>query len=245
MKFIQIKSKCVRELLFGAAIVLHTACSNSDDLPISQVGYSTGVVKNTAGIPLKQVRVLIDHSIFFNAGIHDLTDNEGKYRIKIPDGSWFAFAIHEVVYNGKTYSFYLHPDNTAGFGGEGAVRNFTWKLSGTMSPPLSGNYGGLITIDNYPGIYIEESEIDFILTPIGKLIDGSEGSPLIRNPTDTHIQDIPIGLYSLTATYQGKPVLLRKWNSEDAFVENYELHFEPQIEAQCDNCAKLEYYWEP
>ena len=44
------------------------------------------------------------------------------------------------------------PDNPAGFGGERAVRNFVRKLSGATPHPLSGNYGGLVTIDYFPGV---------------------------------------------------------------------------------------------
>lgn len=215
-----------------------------DDGP--EAGFLTGSVKDHAGRPLEGVRVLVDHSIFFNSNISGVTNSRGTYSIDLPTGSWHAFAIQQVVYHGKTYSFYLHPDNPTGFGGEGAVRNFVWKLSGVMPPPLSGHYGGLITIDNFPGVYIEESAIDFTLTPVGPLIDGSTGEAIRCRADDGYqIKDIPIGRYRLTATYEGKPVTFRRWNSEEAFVSDYELNFEPQIAAQCDNCAKVEYNWQP
>lgn len=237
-------------LMAGLIIQSFTNCSKAkgdsadDDTP--KTGFLTGIVKDQSGNPLEGVRVLVDHSIFFNSNITGLTNSQGKYAIEVPTGSWYAFAMKEAEYHGKTYSFYLHPDHSAGFGGEGAVRNFVWRLSGVMPEPLSGHYGGLITIDHFPGVYIEAREIDFVLMPVGPLIDGSQGELLRPQAEDGYtLKDIPIGRYRLTATYEGKPVSFRRWNSDETFVEDYEVNFEPQIAAQCDNCAALEYYWEP
>lgn len=230
--------------------LLHGGCSKTEDGSdgdgTPRVGYVTGSAKDKAGNPLEGVRIHVDHSIFFNSNITGLTNSQGKFAIKVPTGSWYAFAMREVEYHGKRYSLYLHPDNPVGFGGEGAVRNFVWKLSGVMPEPLSGHYGGLVTIDNFPGVYIEAREIDFVLTPEGQLIDGSQGELLRLQAADGHtLKDIPIGRYRVAATYGGKPLTFRRWNSDEPFVADYELHFEPQIEAQCDNCAKLEYFWDP
>jgi len=205
-------------------------------------GYLSGTVKNSAGMPLKDVTVIADHSIFYNSNMSTKTDEKGAYRLKVRNGSWYAFAQHRVEYNGKLYSFYLYPDNSSGFGGEGAERHFTWKLTGEMPSPLSGQYGGLVTIDNYPGVYIDPTKIEFVFKPTGLLVDGSSGTELRRKANDGHnLQDLPIGRYEVTASYQGQRLLLRKWNSDETFVASYILDFEPQIPAQCDNCAKLEY----
>lgn len=218
------------------------SCSKENDNSTKD-GYLTGTVKNQSGVPLNGVKILVDHSIFFNSNISSTTDQYGKYQIKVPIGSWYVFAQYQIEFNGKMYSFYLHPDNTSGFGAEGGVRNFEWKLTGEMPQPLSGNYGGLVTIDHYPGVYIDDSLIDFTFTPAGPLVDGSSGKILhVRSIDGFNIKNIPIGRYNVTATYQGMKLKLRKWNSGEAFVESYVLDFEPQIPAQCDNCAKLEYF---
>lgn len=231
-------------MLIGMILLSYVtpSCSNENDETTTE-GYLTGTIKNQSGEPLNGVKVIVDHSIFFNSNITSTTDKDGKYQIKIPTGSWFAFAQHRVEYNGEIYSFYLHPDNTSGFGAEGGVRNFQWKLTGKMPQPLSGNYGGLVTIDHFPGIFIDDSKIDFNFTPVGPLIDGSTGDVLhLRTNDGSNINDIPIGRYRVTATYEGKPLKFRRWNSDETFVESYLLNFEPQIPAQCDNCAKLEYF---
>lgn len=57
----------------------------------------------------------------------------------------------------------------------------------------------------------------------------------------SHRRPLGDSLIDGSATYQGSRLLLRAWNSEEAFVSSYRLDFEPQIPAQCDNCAMLEY----
>ena len=152
----------------------------NDDNDSSPAGYLTGVVKDQDGRPLKDVRIIVDHTIFFNSNIFTYTNAQGGYSIKLLQGSWYAFASHKVSYNGNVFSFYLHPNDSAGFGSEGGVRNFLWKLTGDMPQPLFGSYGGLVTIDNFPGVYIDETEVDFVFTPVGLLIDGSEGTVMHR-----------------------------------------------------------------
>ena len=246
------KNKRKRSSAFLLAVLaqLHIGCSDSGVDPggdtRTEKGYVTGVVKDGAGKALPGVRIIVDNSIFFNSNITTYTNGEGKYKVKVPNGSWYAFASHSVSYNGENYSFYLHPDNPGGFGGEGGERNFVWRLTGAAPQPLSGHYGGLVTIDNFPGVYIDPGEIDFVLTPQGALVDGSEGSVIRRRADDSYqLADIPVGRYRLRASYQGKPVKFRRWNSDEDFREEYDLGFKSQIAAQCDNCAKLEYYWQP
>lgn len=225
-----------------ALAMVNAGCKKS-----SEEGHKRGQVKGVArkqnGEPLSNVRITADHSIFFNSGITTQTNNSGEYSLKVPEGSWYVFAQHQVDYNGKQYTFYLHPDNATGFGGEGAVRNFEWRLAGEMQQPLSGNYGGLVTFDNYPGEgVLNEDAIEFTFQPVGPLIDGSNGTAFTtRSPDAYQIKGIPVGRYRVSATYQGKALLLRRWNSTSGWVSDYELNFEPQIAGQCDNCAMLEY----
>lgn len=229
---------------------LQIGCSESGVDPggdmQAEKGYATGVVRDGSGKALPGVRIIVDNSIFFNSNITTYTNNEGKYKVRVPNGSWYAFATHNVSYNNENYSFYLHPDNAAGFGGEGGERNFVWRLSGVAPQPLSGHYGGLVTFDNFPGVYIEPAGIEFELTPQGTLVDGSTGAVIRRRGDNSYeLSDIPIGRYKLKARYEGKPVKFRRWNSDEEFREEFDLVFKSQIAAQCDNCAMLEYYWQP
>ncbi|WP_293301250.1 carboxypeptidase regulatory-like domain-containing protein [Pedobacter sp. UBA4863] len=225
-----------------ALLLLLTVLSCKKDKRSTKEGEVKGLVSNDFGVPLSHATIIIDHDIFFNTTIRTKTGSDGKYLLKVPHGSWYAFAIFEKEYRGKRYKFYLHPNDNASFGGEGAERNFTWKLTGEKASPLSGFYGGLITIDNYPGVYIDKADIEFKLVPQGKLIDDTEGSILILKAADGYqLKDIPIGTYKITAKYRGEILKLRKWNTEDDFVNELLLDFEPQIDGQCDNCFKIEY----
>lgn len=227
------------------AVLFTAACKKSSDDggTLADEGIVRGTVWDASGNPLSNVRIIVDNSIFFNSNITARTNMSGEYRVAIPNGSWYAFAQHEVSYHGKRYTFYLHPDEATGFGGEGAIRNFQWRLAGEMQPPLSGNYGGLVTIDNYPGAGVSnQSAIEFTFEPLGPLIDGSSTTSFIARAADGHqIKGVPVGRYRISARYQGRPILLRGWNTTADFVYTYEMNFEPQIAGQCDNCAKLEY----
>ncbi len=226
-------------LLFLASAL---GCGKKDTAPENS-GKVSGTVRDGAGSPIPGVQIIVDNSIFFNSNLSTKTTSEGNYTLALPKtGSWYAFAVHRVPFNGKTYQCYLHPEDPTGFGPEGAVRNFTWKLSGQKAAPLTGHYGGTVTVDNFPGLYLETDKIRFTLIPQSNLIDGSQGQILERYAADVHqILDLPIGRYKITARYNGETLKLRRWNTEDSFGTELILDFEPQIAAQCDNCFKLEY----
>ncbi len=222
-------------------LLLSLACSG-DKKEDSSAGMIEGYVQNTNGTAIPGVQIIIDNSIFFNSNLSTKTGADGRYKIHIPTGSWYAFAIHAPVYNGRQYRIYLHPDNAAGFGGEGATRNFVWQLTGAKPEPLSGYYGGLVTLDNFPGVHLDVTKIAFRFEPQGMLIDGSEGGVLFRSATDGYqIPDLPIGRYKVTAQYGPDKLKLRPWNTEETFKEELVFDFEPQIAGNCDNCFKIEY----
>lgn len=205
-------------------------------------GVVSGIATDSQGTPLVGVRIIVDNSVLFNANLTATTDGAGKYSVKIPTGSWYAFALYEKTYHGKKYNFYLHPDSDVGFGGEGAVRNFKWQLTGEKAYPLSGYYGGLVTIDNHPEFNVNAEDIEFTFTPQGELIDGSNGTTFIAKALDGHqLKDLPMGRYRVTARYNANPLTLRRWNTDNAFETSLVLDFEPRIDGQCDNCFKIEY----
>src|SRR5690606_9777620 len=95
-----LKNLAILALIIGM-LVLFTKCSSNDDngnFGDPQEGYVTGLAKDGTGTPLEGVKVLIDNSIFFNSGINTITNEKGKFQVKIPNGSWYAFATHEVPY---------------------------------------------------------------------------------------------------------------------------------------------------
>ncbi len=212
-----------------------------------------GKVTDTQGRPIKGVTVLIDNTLIYNSYLTGATGDDGTYQIKLLIGSWQAYAEMNVAYNGKTYKIDLHPDNAQGFGGDGAIRNFQWKLTGTKPAPLTGDYGGTVIVDKYIGSSIYDSEnIEFTLKPTGALIDGSTGQVLKMKhgqPSTNNygkLVDIPIGRYTVTAVYQSStgniPIKLRDkdHNRNGAFATSVQLDFEPTTNYGFD-MANLEY----
>jgi len=212
-----------------------------------------GKVTDTQGRPIKGVSILIDNTLIYNSYLTGATGDDGTYQIKLLTGSWQAYAEMNVTYNGKTYKIDLHPDNAQGFGGDGAIRNFQWKLTGNKPTPLAGDYGGTVIVDKHIGSNIYDSEnIEFTLTPTGALIDGSTGQVLKMKhgqpSTETYgkLADIPIGRYTVTAVYQSStgniPIKLRdkEHNRNGAFASSIQLYFEPTTSYGYD-MANLEY----
>lgn len=228
------------------SIACNASPKNTESI-IEQRGFVSGKVTDSQGNPLQGVKIIVDHGLFFNTNLTTSTDAEGRYRVKVPAGAWFAFAQLKKTYNGKTYSFYLKPDNSDSFGNEGAVRNFIWMLTGKTEEPLAkGFFGGSVTFEENPRsrTIMDTDEIDFVLTPVGKLIDGSEGKTLkLRTENkDRILKDIPIGRYEISASYQGTPLELRKWGTSDKFVKTLIMDFEPET-GDCFNCFSLQYMY--
>jgi hypothetical protein len=246
-------------LLINLCVIFFLSVSCKKDS--GENGESTGPEKNvakgkvtdTGGKPIKGASILIDNTIFYNTHISGSTGGDGTYKIPLINGAWQAYASINVTYNGKTYEVDLHPDNSEGFSGEGAVRNFSWKLTGRKPEPLTGVYGGIILVDKYVLSTIYDTEnIEFTLAPVGNLIDGSTGQVIRVNlgasgsDTEHKLNDLPIGRYTVTALYHSStgnlPIKLRDriHNPSGDFVSSLQLDFEPTT-SNGDNMAMLEF----
>lgn len=172
-------------------------------------GYVKGRVTDTQGRPVKGASLIIDNTLIPNSNLVGVSGDDGFYSIQLRNFTWQAYAEKNVSYNGQTYKIHFHPDNNDGFSQEGAIRNFQWKLQGEK-PGQLGYYGGTIMIDKHVLSEVYDSEnIEFTLTPAGPLIDGSAGQVIktrMGQPTTAtygKLVDIPIGRYTMTASYNG------------------------------------------
>lgn len=188
-------------------IIILMSCKKEGNTAAPESGYATGSVVDTKGNPLSDVEVTIENTLVgtYNSFVGK-TDANGNYKIKISKvGTYHANAYLVKNYNGKNYRLPLHPDNDNVFSNEGAVRNFKWKLSGPM--PEDGYYGSYIELNGALLLDIDEQSIEYTLTPVGKLIDGSDGEVLKLHTGQPNtssygkLTDIPIGRYTLTAVY--------------------------------------------
>lgn len=209
----------------------------------------TGKVTDSQGNPLANIEVTVENQLTGNHNTKTvLTNQSGLYKIDLNSvGIYQASAYIKKSYNGIEYHIALHPDNTASFSREGAIRNFVWKLSGEM-PDNLGFYGRSIEISpDVNQVEIEDLQnVEFTLTPIGPIIDGSNGALVKIHPVRVSsyyvIQDIPIGRYAATAIYmQGsvkKILLLKNRDSANPYSSNAIINFPGNIS---DPIAALSY----
>lgn len=239
-----------------AGVLACAGCSKSvSDEPqagTQTAGYLSGRVTNAQGKPLPGATVLADNLQFYNSHEETSSDANGNFRVKTPTGSYRAIAQIRRTYNGKNYTLDLKPDNTAAFAGdEGAVRNFQWQLSGEYAGQSGLYYGGEITLDKdvMSDLYDVEN-IEFTLTPVGPLIDGSEGKTLRLKSGDPYTEsygllaDVPIGRYKITAVYKptGAKVLVKNKNGTYAADGSVTLDFYGETAPwACKNCMIIEY----
>ncbi|RYZ88622.1 MAG: carboxypeptidase regulatory-like domain-containing protein, partial [Proteobacteria bacterium] len=225
------------------ALLVLLSCSkkggeNGNDTP--EKGFATGKVTNTDGTPFAGVKIVVDNTMIYNSYVATTSDAKGLYKVKLPSvGTFLATAYIEKTYNGKKYKLDFHPDNIDEFSIDGAVRNFSYKLTGERPDGL-GYYGGTINIDKDIMSEIYDSEnIEFTLVPVGTLIDGSTGATLKLKhgapSTETYgkLVDVPIGRYNVTAEYISggirKALQLKNRVSDGPYTNKLQIDFEPEI----------------
>jgi hypothetical protein len=171
----------------------------------------TGHVTDAQGQPLSNVQVFSDNTLYYNTNAIGITDANGFYSIDVsePMGTWHMSAQHTLEYQGETYTFSLHPDNDNPFpGADGAIRNFEWRLTGET--PQGFYYGAVMWVyADYSDFSLNMENVEITLTPDGPLIDGSVGETIVHQ--GAYAEDIPVGLYTVTARYlpEGVPLLVR------------------------------------
>lgn len=200
--------------------------------PASRVkpGYIVGRVVDTHGKPIAGAHIDIwgVTQAGQNVNMSFRTQADGTYSVKMPDGQYETEAWFSKQYNGGQYHIDLAPSNNSTAEQDsrpGIVRDFTWRLTGhgpwTDSNPADPGavyWGGWIRFwgvkpgdDTFELKTPPGSTLEVTLTPVGPLIDGSNGktlvfkhqlakSPLYNNPIkDREWLDIPIGKYTVSA----------------------------------------------
>lgn len=231
-------------------LMISLSCKKSgSDNSGEEEGIIKGQVLDTQGQPLAGVKIIIDNSIVYNKYITTSTDANGNYRARLSTGSWIAYAQLIKTYNGKQYSLYLDPENEDGFGIKGGTRNFRWKLTGNKKGSLTGTYGGSVLLSRGVGSVLYDSEnIEYTLTPVGNLIDGSAGNVLhVKEDAGyPRLADIPIGRYQVTAVYKSTtgdlPLkLMNFYNQAAGYSNSLQIDFDPNS-PDGDNIASIVYH---
>lgn len=243
-------------LIILACQILFSSCTIFDEEPASTTskkGHLVGKVLDDQDKPLQGVQVVADNNWLYNSNLVSITNADGTYSIKLPAAAstYTASAEIKTNYNGIAYKFRLRPEEVGGFTQEGAVRNFRWVLSGEYPDEPGLYYGGTITLDKVIGSSLFDVEnIEFTLTPVSNLVDGSVGKILTRRcgppSSDTFGQlvDIPIGRYKITAVHKptGNRVLVRNKNGAFSADGSVTLDFYGEKSPWfCSNCMVIEY----
>ncbi|MEO6941562.1 MAG: carboxypeptidase-like regulatory domain-containing protein [Terrimesophilobacter sp.] len=196
-------------LLLAAFMIMVSGCvegrpgtPGGEYQPIS--GVVRGHVMTSYGTPVSRAEVFADNRMSYNTNLTTLTDESGYYEIQVPDiytGSW-RIGGYKTVQLGDVSVRMPLTDVTGGTftASKGAVRNLEWRLSGSTIE--GGHYGSDVWV--YPMSESDEvptSQVELTLTPVGALVDGSEGETLVRTPSIRRIGDVPLGTYLASARY--------------------------------------------
>jgi len=239
-------------LLLGASLAC-SACSDGDSNgpgPSPGGNSEQNVVKgkatDTTGKPLAGVEVVADNQLLHNSNVVGITGADGTYRLELGKAAvtWNTSAKLRRDFNGRSYTFDLHPSNPDSFASnEGAIRDFSWKLTGAR--PEGGHYGSGIyfNLTDYvdpadPDQALQREHVELTLTPAGALVDGSTGSPVTGRGTNTPdgfgFADLPIARYTVTGRYappgQAVRPLRVRLQDQGTYAESVTADFEPVME---------------
>lgn len=188
-----------------------------------------GRVTDGQGNPMAGVEVGADNTLLYDSNAMAVTDADGAYRIDLStmEATWRMWSYHQVTFDGQEFSFDLAGDKAPFASSEGAIRDFTWQLTGVYDKDLGLSYGGSgwVHEDLESAVLEDLSLVTLTMVPAGPLVDGSPGEQLSiqLDPSGT-FADIPIGRYTLTADYQGRELLVRPRN-EGEYAESVEVGF--------------------
>lgn len=211
-------------LMLTACSKPHTPSENQE----TTAAIVKGRITDSGNRPIKNAKVTIEHTVWHSSYVFAMSDGQGSYQATLPAepaGDWTAKAQLTISKYGKTYRFDLDPDNTDIFNkSTGAVRNFTWKLSGSR-PGGNGYYGAHVDLYQWgTELDLSQVKIQFAPYPGESLIDGSMGTSFerqVENIAGTFmVKDIPVGKYIIQAIYQGKKLLLDNRHEEDSREES-------------------------
>jgi hypothetical protein len=175
----------------------------------AEAGAVRGVAVDTQNRRLSGAEITVCNAVthYGDACVNATTGGDGSYSLRLPSNNvWHIYGSITKSYNGATYCLPLAVDNRDSFSStEGAIRNFSWKLSGVIPGQMdnhsAGSYFGA-SLSTVFDLYPNQVRVSFV--PNGPLIDGSAGSSFSAIAGDwvsNSIGNIPIGAYTVRAEY--------------------------------------------
>jgi hypothetical protein len=203
----------MRKIVFRFAVALAASLvSATSAVADGGPGSIRGVALDGAGKPLEDVLIWAQPASV--GGLHQTrTEADGTYVIDgLLDLGHRVRAWRELDYRGRHYCLRLgmpaKKDYFPASPGKGMVRNFRMQTSGripdvTWTTGEGAYFGGTVRVNRR----MLAGALELELRPIGPLIDGSPGQPLVRTMAITQGQrevdfvDIPVGLYVAKVTH--------------------------------------------
>lgn len=205
-----------------------TATATIASPTVGQANVITGRVTTEPGDPIAAAQVRI---VGYTGGaslgreIETVESGaDGAYRYDVPNGLYEVLGKGTIAFEGQSYMFDLEPADGScdqQMSDDGIVKDLVLRLTGLKScrrDPLPDNYlsynGAAIQLSN--GLsdgHSQDAMIEYTLTPIGSLADGSTGQTLTMDRTVAGLRtsagpidrtwilfDIPLAKYRVTAT---------------------------------------------
>jgi hypothetical protein len=230
-----------------------------------KAGYATGKVLHQNGKPIdaKGAKITVDlDGISTKSGekvnYTPKVNADGSYEQKLVDGTYrFGGAWILVPFDGKQFRFDLEPvgdDKSDRDSDKGIVQDYVWKVSGLKAgqedDPANFTHWHGSSINMQFNFYREDikkgvpkppagTKCVFTVTPVGKLVDGTDGKPLtFEREFDEHLSglkngnlpDIPLGVYTVSGEEvhpDGSKKPLRIQQAYAKFGDSTEVHFAP------------------
>jgi hypothetical protein len=197
-------------ILTLSALIVTIACTDPSvsDTQITEKGIVKGRVVDEKGNPVANAEIIANSTDYYNKTSTGYTDASGNYRFRLPtgvaEGSYSVEGTVTMKYHNRNYKMSLFNENARVFSAyDGAVRNFTFRLTGKRTGDADDNdrpLGARLEVHHQVDNVVLEN-LEITLEPVGPLVDASTGKKLIfvMQQNQYFIDDIPLGKYKITA----------------------------------------------
>ncbi len=207
--------RCIPEVFLFLSLVLSvltSSCTTQSEPDSNPTQPEKGVVKGRVvdkdGKPVANAMIVASSTDYYNKTSTGYSDANGNYSFSLPtgiaEGSYSVSGTVTLRYQNTNFNMALYPQQEGVFSAyEGAVRDFTFRLTGPRSVTSDANdlpLGATLEVHAQPD-NVDDKNLEITLQPIGPLVDGSIGQTLVVGlpENDYRIKDIPVGKYKITA----------------------------------------------
>ncbi|WP_106640766.1 carboxypeptidase regulatory-like domain-containing protein [Allosphingosinicella vermicomposti] len=196
-------------LMLSLAVLFGAGCSEPSQAQSVERFVVKGRVVDENGKPMAGVEIVADNEWLSASYVTGRTGPDGRYRIQLPraHASYSVSATAKVKVGGQVTEMDLAPENPDSFASnDGAVRNFSLKLSGQRADGT--HYGGNVLVFQPWDSMLEETDIQLTLQPVSG--GASLTKQVTRTPDGPAVKGVPLNTYRITASINGRPLKIRR-----------------------------------